>query len=397
MAEPLLRTTPYRKSVSVLGATGSVGCSTLDLVRRDPDAYEVVALTAHRNVELLAAQVREFRPKFAVIGDADKYAELKEALADTDTEIAAGVPALDEAAARPADWVMAAIVGAAGLAPTLSALRRGATVALANKECLVCAGDLMMGEVERHHATLLPVDSEHNAIFQVFNFDQPEAVDRITLTASGGPFRTFTRDAMARVTPAEAVAHPNWDMGAKISVDSATMVNKGLELIEAYHLFPVRADQIDILVHPQSVVHSLVSYVDGSVLAQMGTPDMRTPIAYALGWPERVPAPATRLNLAQIGQLHFEEPDDDRFPSLGLARAALQAGGTAPTILNAANEVAVAGFLSGKIGFLQIVETVQTSLEALPAKQPGNLEEVLDADAQARRFAASVIKKFENA
>jgi len=395
MAEPLLRTNPEPKTVSVLGATGSVGCSTLDLVRRSRDAYDVVALTAHRNVGLLVEQVREFRPRLAVIGDESLYPELKDALQGTNTEIAAGPQAVIDAAARPADWVMAAIVGAAGLAPTLSAVRRGATVALANKECLVCAGDLMMAEVTRHQATLLPVDSEHNAIFQVFDFDQPEAVDSIILTASGGPFRTFSRDEMAAVTPAEAVAHPNWDMGAKISVDSATMINKGLELIEAYHLFPVEASQIDILIHPQSVVHSLVSYVDGSVLAQMGTPDMRTPIAFALGWPDRVAAPAERLNLAQIGQLNFEAPDLQRFPALALARNALEAGGSAPTILNAANEVAVAGFLSGKIGFLHIVETVQTTLDTLPACTPSSLEEVLHMDKEARRIAADVMERFE--
>jgi 1-deoxy-D-xylulose-5-phosphate reductoisomerase len=395
MAEPLLRTNPEPKTVSVLGATGSVGCSTLDLIRRSRDAYDVVALTAHRNVGLLVEQVREFRPRLAVIGDESLYLELKDALEGTNTEIAAGPQAVIEAAARPADWVMAAIVGAAGLAPTLSAVRRGATVALANKECLVCAGDLMMAEVSRHQATLLPVDSEHNAIFQVFDFDQPEAVDSIILTASGGPFRTFSRDEMAAVTPAEAVAHPNWDMGAKISVDSATMINKGLELIEAYHLFPVEASQIDILIHPQSVVHSLVSYVDGSVLAQMGTPDMRTPIAFALGWPDRVAAPAERLNLAQIGQLNFEAPDLQRFPALALATNVLEAGGSAPTILNAANEVAVAGFLSGKIGFLHIVETVQTTLDTLPACTPSSLEEVLHTDKEARRIAADVMERFE--
>lgn len=391
MAEPLRKTVPRQKTVSVLGATGSVGCNTLDLVRRNPGAYAVEALTANRNVALLAAQAREFSPKLAVIADDSRYQELKEALAGTDIEVAAGVAAVADAAARPAGWVMSAIVGAAGLAPTLTAIRRGAIVALANKECLVCAGDLLMAEVERHHATLLPVDSEHNAIFQVFSFDQPESVDRITLTASGGPFRTLSREEMASVTPEQAVAHPNWDMGAKISVDSATMFNKGLELIEAYHLFPVGAGQIEVLVHPQSVVHSLVSYVDGSVLAQLGTPDMRTPIAYTLAWPERLPTPAARLNLAQIGQLDFEVPDSERFPALNLARAALEAGGTAPTVLNAANEVAVASFLSRKIGFLTIAEIVQTTLESLPATNPGTLEGVTEADREARRVAREAI------
>lgn len=397
MAEPLRKPGTTPRTVSILGATGSIGCNTLDLIRRNRGAYAVQALTANRNVELLTAQAREFRPALAVIADESLYGALKSALGGTGIEVAAGAQALVDAASRPAEWVMAAIVGAAGLAPTLAAIRRGATLALANKECLVCAGDLVMAEVERHHATLLPVDSEHNAIFQVFNFDQPEAVDRIILTASGGPFRTMTRTEMATVTPAQAVAHPNWDMGAKISVDSATMFNKGLELIEACHLFPVGPERIDILIHPQSVVHSLVSYVDGSVLAQLGSPDMRTPIAYTLGWPERLAAPTTRLNLAQIGQLNFEVPDPVRFPALRLAREALAAGGAAPTILNAANEVAVAGFLARKIGFLQIAEVVQTTLETLTMVNPDGLEAVLEVDAYARRRAADTITELASA
>jgi 1-deoxy-D-xylulose-5-phosphate reductoisomerase len=286
-------------------------------------------------------------------------------------------------------------VGAAGLEPALRSLRHGGVVALANKECLVCAGGLFMREVERQKATLLPVDSEHNAIFQVLDFDRPEAIDRVILTASGGPFRTMTRESMASVTPEQAVAHPNWDMGAKISVDSATMFNKGLELIEAYHLFPVEADQIEILVHPQSVVHSMVAYVDGSVLAQMGSPDMRTPISYALGWPERMATPARRLNLAQIGLLSFEEPDLERFPALRLAREALVAGGNAPTILNAANEVAVAGFLARKIGFLHIAEIVQTTLETLPFVEIENLDDVRETDREARRVAEAIMGRIE--
>lgn len=391
MAEPLRAAAKEAKRVSILGSTGSVGRSTLDLIARNPDAFVVEALTAHQNVALLAEQARQFRPKIVVVRSEGAYVELKAALADTDIEVAAGQAAMLDAASRQVDWVMAAIVGAAGLEPTLQAIRRGAVVALANKECLVCAGDLMIKEVKRHNATLLPVDSEHNAIFQVFDFERPEFVDRIILTASGGPFRTFGLPQMAGVTPAQAVAHPNWSMGAKISVDSATMMNKGLELIEAYHLFPVRADQIDVLIHPQSVVHSLVSYVDGSVLAQLGSPDMRTPISYALAWPERMPAPAERLNLARIGALSFEEPDNLRFPALGLAKAALETGGTAPAILSAANEIAVNGFLTGKIGFLDIVGIVQTTLERLPSVSLECLDDVHGADAEARRMAEQLI------
>lgn len=399
MAEALLQdvqSTPAGepRSLSILGATGSIGQSTLDLVRRNRAAYRIEALTANRNVDLLIAQALEFRPQVAVVGEAELYPKLKAALAGSGIAAAAGNAAVAEAASRPASWVMAAIVGAAGLEPTLTALRQGAVVALANKECLVCAGGVFMREVERFGATLLPVDSEHNAIFQVFDFARPETIDRITLTASGGPFRTFTRDEMAHVTPEQAVAHPNWSMGAKISVDSATMFNKGLELIEAFHLFPVSADRIDILVHPQSVVHSMVSYIDGSVLAQLGSPDMRTPIAYTLGWPSRTAAPAKRLNLAQIKRLDFEEPDLDRFPALRLAREALRAGGGAPTVLNAANEVAVAGFLDRKIGFLDIAEIVQTVLEQIPAAAVTTLDDVRQIDSAARRRTEEIMKRF---
>ncbi|MFQ5533309.1 MAG: 1-deoxy-D-xylulose-5-phosphate reductoisomerase [Sphingomonadales bacterium] len=379
------------RSVTILGSTGSVGCSTIDLIRRNPGNYRVEALTAYRNVELLAEQALEVRPRLAVIGDAEKYSQLKEALAGTDIEVAAGRDAIIEAAGRPSDWVMGAIVGAAGLRPTLEAIRRGAMVALANKECLVCSGSLFMREVASHGATLLPVDSEHNAIFQVFDFKRTGAVEKIILTASGGPFREFTRPQMATVTPAQAVNHPNWDMGAKISVDSATMMNKGLEVVEAYHLFLLEIDQIEILVHPQSVVHSMVAYVDGSVLAQLGSPDMRTPIAYALGWPERIPAPAPRLNLGEIGELSFEQPDPERFPAIRLAREALQTGGCAPTILNAANEIAVQGFLNGRIGFLDIARMVEGALEKTPGGSLDSLEDVARADGDARRIAEDLI------
>ncbi len=384
---------PAPRRISILGSTGSVGCNTIDLIERQPERYEIEALTANRNVALLAEQARRLRPRLAVIGDEARFGALKEALAGSGIELAAGPAALVEAAQRPAEWLMAAIVGAAGLEPTLAALRRGAIVALANKECLVCAGELMMEEVNRNGATLLPVDSEHNAIFQVFDFARRDAVERIILTASGGPFRTLDRAVMAHVTPAQAVAHPNWNMGAKISVDSATMMNKGLELIEAHHLFDLPAENIEVLIHPQSVVHSLVAYVDGSVLAQLGTPDMRTPIAYTLGWPERMPAPAERLDLAALGQLSFEPPDLERFPALRLARQALQSGGTAPTILNAANEVAVAGFLGGEVGFLEIAGIVEETLATMPLDKPASLDAVFAVDSEARRVAEELIAR----
>ena len=378
------------RSVTILGSTGSVGRNTLDLIARRPEAFAVEALTANGSATRLAEQARRVGAKLAVVADETRYQDLKAALAGSGIEAAAGAPALIEAAARPADWVMAAIVGAAGLPPTLAAVRRGAIVALANKETLVCAGSLMMAEVTHHGATLLPVDSEHNAIFQVLDFERLDAVDRIILTASGGPFRTLSRAAMAEVTPDQAVAHPNWDMGAKISVDSATMMNKGLELIEAHHLFGLPEARIEILIHPQSVVHSMVAYADGSVLAQLGQPDMRTPIAYTLAWPERMATPVARLDLAEIGQLTFEAPDSERFPALRLARHALQAGGSAPTVLNAANEVAVAGFLDGRLGFLGIAEVVERTLERIDAVPLGGLDDVWQIDREARQIAASM-------
>ncbi len=381
------------RSVTILGATGSVGRNTVDLIGRNRQAFVVEALTANRNVALLAEQARHLKPRLAVVAEDSGYKALKDALAGTDIEVAAGENAVAEAADRPAEWVMAAIVGAAGLRPTLTAVRRGATVGLANKECLVSAGDVFVKEVKAHRATLLPVDSEHSAIFQVFDFDNADRVQRIILTASGGPFREFTRERMRTVTPEQAVAHPNWDMGAKISVDSATMMNKGLELIEAFHLFPVPEERIEILVHPQSVVHSLVDYVDGSVLAQLGTPDMRTPIAYALAWPKRMPAPAPRLALDEIGALTFEAPDTKRFPALRLARAALQRGGVQPTVLNAANEVAVRHFLDRRIGFLDIARIVEDTLAASPGGRLGDLDDVAEADKEARRIAENMIAK----
>ena len=380
------------RRISILGSTGSVGCNTLDLVEREPEAFAVEALSAHRNVEKLAAQARRVGAKSAVIADESRYRDLKEALAGSGVKAAAGPEAVVEAATRPADWVMAAIVGAAGLASTLAAVRQGAVVALANKETLVCSGDLMTAEVARFGATLLPVDSEHNAIFQVLDFDHLDAVERIILTASGGPFRTMSKADMAQVTPAQAVAHPNWDMGAKISVDSATMMNKGLELIEAHHLFGLPEAQIEILVHPQSVVHSMVSYVDGSVLAQMGQPDMRTPIAYTLAWPRRMAAPVAPLDLVEIGQLTFEAPDTQRFRALAIARQVLQTGGTAPAVMNAANEAAVQSFLDGRIGFPRIAAIVEETLARLPAQPVRRLEDVESADLEARRLADDMAK-----
>lgn len=377
------------KRVTVLGSTGSVGANTIDLIERNRNAYEVEALTANRNVTGLADQAIKLDARMAVVADPDCYLELKSALSGTGIEAAAGPDALVDAAERPSDWVMAAIVGSAGLRPTLAAVRRGITVGLANKECLVSAGEFFVNEVREHGAELLPVDSEHSAIYQVLDFDQADKIRRIILTASGGPFREFTAEQMATVTPEQAVAHPNWDMGAKISVDSATMMNKGLELIEAYHLFPVEKSEIDILVHPQSIIHSMVDYVDGSVLAQLGTPDMRTPIAYALAWPNRMEAPAPKLLLEDIRTLTFEPPDAVRFPALRLAREALQAGNSAPTALNAANEVAVERFLNKEIAYLDIAKIVDQTLEGLDNKAISNLDDIAEVDLTARAFARS--------
>lgn len=372
------------RSLTILGSTGSVGTSTLDLVSHHEDRFRIEALTANNNIELLATQARQFRAQLAVTANDARYKELKSLLSGSGIEVAAGRDALLEAARRPSDLVMAAIVGAAGLGPTLEAVRRGCVIALANKETLVCAGEIMMREVAHHGATLLPVDSEHNAIFQVLDRDHLESVERIILTASGGPFRSFDQRGMERVTPAQAVAHPNWEMGAKISVDSATMMNKGLELIEAHHLFGLPQERIEILVHPQSVIHSLVAYVDGSLLAQLGAPDMRIPIAYALAWPKRMQAPVSRLDLAELVQLTFEKPDEERFPALDICRDALIAGGSAPTVLNAANEIAVEGFLSGRLGFLEIARLVRQVLESTDWPAPTSLEDALRIDDEAR-------------
>ena len=376
------------RRVTILGSTGSVGRSTVDLLLRHRDAFWVEALTANRNAELLAEQARALGARFAAVADPADYPRLKTALAGTRIETACGRPALVEAAMRQADWVMAGIVGAAGLEPTLAAIRQGRIVAFANKEVLVCAGSLFMREVAAHGATLLPVDSEHNAIWQCFDFARVEGIEKITLTCSGGPFRERTLERMRDVTPAEAVAHPTWNMGPKISVDSATLMNKGLELIEAHHLFQLSPERIDIVVHPQSIVHGLVTYQDGSVLAHLGSPDMRTPIAYALGWPDRTAAPTKRLDLAAVGRLTFEAPDEGRFPALRLAREALVQGGGSPTVLNAANETAVHAFLSGGIGFLDIAATVERTLEAMPAGNLDSLDDVYNLDRAARQLAA---------
>ena len=381
------------RTVSIFGATGSVGQSTLDLIRRNRDAYRVVALTANSDVDSLAALARETGARHAVIGKAELYGALKDALAGSGVEAAAGEEALVDAARTGADWTMAAIVGCAGLRPTMAALNAGGTVALANKESLVSAGGLMMDAATASGATLLPVDSEHNAIFQCLAGGSLDDVARIILTASGGPFRTRSRADMADITPAQAVAHPNWSMGAKISVDSATMMNKGLELIEAAHLFPIGLDSIEILVHPQSVIHSMVEYRDRSTLAQLGSPDMRIPIAHALAWPRRIATPCQPLDLAKIGRLDFEAPDAERFPALRLARHAAAQGGTTPAILNAANEVAVAAFLAGRIGFLDIAMIVEEVLNRYSAAKPSAIDDVLAADAQARAQAGEVMER----
>ena len=381
------------KSVTILGSTGSVGCQTIDLLQRNASEYRVVALTANSNFELLSEQARLLRPQFVAIGDESCYGALKANLSDTGIEVAAGPAAIEEAANLNAEWVMAAIVGAAGLAPTLRAVQRGAVVALANKECLVCAGDLFMREVARCNSKLLPVDSEHNAIYQVFDFERVEAIEKLILTASGGPFRDWQHEDMSSVTPSQAVAHPNWDMGAKISVDSATMMNKGLEVIEAHHIFGMPHSRIDVLVHPQSVIHSMVSYVDGSVLAQLGTPDMRTPIAYTLAWPARIETPSERLDLGAIATLQFEPPDEVRFPALRLAREALCTGGSAATVLNAANEVAVAAFLAERIGFLEIAAIVEETMGSVNFDQLSSIDDVFHLDTLARNVASVETEK----
>lgn len=386
------------RSVSILGVTGSVGQSTLAVIeelRGQGADIPVEAVTAGRNLAALADACRRLKPRYAAVADASQLAEAKTALSGLGIEIGAGPSALEEAGARPADWVMSAIVGAAGLSPTMAAVRRGAMVALANKECLVCAGPLFIEAAKAHGATLLPVDSEHNAIFQVLT--HPERVEKLTLTASGGPFRTASLAAMSKATPAEACAHPRWSMGRKISVDSATLMNKGLELIEASYLFGFPSESIDIIIHPQSTVHSFVHYIDGSILAQLASPDMRIPIAYALAWPDRAAVGAARLDLAELGALTFEAPDSERFPALRLCRAALTRGAAATTALSAANEVAVEAFLDGRIRFLDICRIVEEACAVLEgaeagliAKTPTSFDEVAAVDQAARRAAQRI-------
>jgi 1-deoxy-D-xylulose-5-phosphate reductoisomerase len=379
------------RKISILGATGSIGKSTLDLIERSPDRFEVTAVTAATNVEALADVVRRTGAKLAVVADESRYTDLVELLVGTNCRAAAGEDALIEAAAADADVVIAAIVGCAGLRPVMGAVGAGKAVALANKEALVTAGALMTDAARASGSTLLPIDSEHNAIFQCLAGNRSTDVSRLILTASGGPFRAASAETIGAATPAQAVAHPNWSMGAKISVDSATMMNKGLELIEAHYLFGLPSDRIDILVHPQSIVHSMVEFVDGSVLAQLGSADMRIPIAYALAWPARMATPAQRLDLAAIGRLDFETPDVARFPALRLAREALEEGGAAPIVLNAANEVAVAGFLAGRIAFPDIARLVREALVGANYAAPGTISDVLEIDRVTRDRAKAMM------
>jgi 1-deoxy-D-xylulose-5-phosphate reductoisomerase len=387
---PVAQSAP--RTVTLLGATGSIGSSTVDLLRQDPELYRVEAVTAHRNAAALAKLARELGARFAAIADQALYGVLKAELSGSGIEAGAGAAAVVEAAQRPADWVMAAITGATSLKPTLAAAERGAHVALANKECLVCAGALFMGRAAAAGATVLPVDSEHNAIFQALGAGRREDVRRIVLTASGGPFRTWSIDAIRKVTVEQALKHPTWTMGPKITVDSATLMNKGLELIEAHHLFALGPEALDVVVHPQSVIHGLVEFRDGSVVAQLGSPDMRIPIAHCLAWPVRMGTPAARLDLARIATLTFEEPDLTRFPALALARRALAAGKGAPTVLNAANEIAVREFIDRKLGFAGIPALVEATLEAAEREgamaEPQSVEDAVAIDDNARRIAA---------
>jgi 1-deoxy-D-xylulose-5-phosphate reductoisomerase len=384
------------RSVTLLGATGSIGASTIDLLKREPGRYRVEAVSANRSAAALAALAREINAKFAAVGDPSAYRELKEALGGSGIAAGAGANALVEAAQRPAQWVIGAITGAAGLKPTLAAAERGAIVALANKECLVCAGGLFMRRAAASGATVLPVDSEHNALFQAMAAGRREDVRRVILTASGGPFRTKTAAEIRAATPEQALRHPNWSMGPKVTIDSATLMNKGLEVIEAHHLFALKPTEIDVLVHPQSIVHGLVEFRDGSLIAQLGSPDMRIPIAHCLAWPDqRLAGPAPRLDLARIATLSFEEPDLERFPALGLARQALLTGGGAPTVLNAANEVAVAQFLLGKLGFTGIARLVEATLGAAVGRgltgEPTTLDEAISIDDCSRLLAHELL------
>jgi 1-deoxy-D-xylulose-5-phosphate reductoisomerase len=399
--EQLLVAGALQRRLTILGSTGSIGVSTLDVVAHarkhyGADSFPLEALTAQSNVDRLAAQARQFRPRLAVVADEARYEALKDALAGEDIEVAAGSAAVTAAASRASDVVMVAIVGAAALEPALAAVKRGATIALANKECVVAAGDLFRAALAQSRAAVVPVDSEHNAAFQLLDFAQVHAVERVTLTASGGPFREWSRGRMESATPEQAVAHPNWSMGAKISVDSATLMNKGLELIEAHVLFALPADKLGVIVHPQSIVHCLVSYADGSTLAHLSAPDMRTPIAHALAWPTRIASPSLRLDLALVKQLTFEAPDPVRFPCLMLAEECLRTGGLAPTILNAANEIAVEAFLRRRIGFLDIARVIEETLARqhnVAGQRANDLADIKAVDAQARAAADTVCER----
>jgi 1-deoxy-D-xylulose-5-phosphate reductoisomerase len=381
--------------ITVLGATGSIGQSLADLIERNPDRFEVVALVANSNAELLGEMARKLRAGAAVLAEEARLGELTERLQGTGIEVSAGEAAVLEAVDRETDLVVGAIVGSAGLKPTMASIRPGRRIALANKECLVCAGDLFMARIRETGAELLPVDSEHNAIFQVFESERADQVEKVILTASGGPFRTFSKADMANVTPEQALKHPNWDMGARITIDSASMMNKGFEVIEASHLFPVSHDQLGVLVHPQSVVHGLVQYRDGSLLAQLGSPDMRTPIAHCLAYPERMPVPVKRLDLAEISQLTFEAPDLDRFPALRIALDAMKTGSGAPAVVNAVDEIAVAAFLARQASFMDIPAAIEAVLEQLDRENAlaavDSVEDVLALDALARGRAADWI------
>ena len=383
------------RGITILGATGSIGASTLDLIKREPGRYRVESISARRNAAALGKIAREVGARHAVVADHSAYRELKDALSGSRIEAAAGEDALVEAAQRPADWVMAAISGSVGLKPTLAAIERGATVALANKECLVCAGGLFMRRAATTGATVLPVDSEHNAVFQALGAGNRADVRRAILTASGGPFRTWSKEAIKAATPEQALRHPNWVMGPKVTIDSATLMNKGLEIIEAHHLFSLRSDEIDVLVHPQSVVHGLVEFRDGSVVAQLGSPDMRIPIAHCLAWPRRIDGPAARLDLAGLRELTFEAPDLERFPALAVARGALETGGAAPTVLNAADEVAVSEFIAGKIAFPAITALVEATLDAAAKRgllaEPAGIDAALAVDHIARSLARDLL------
>jgi 1-deoxy-D-xylulose-5-phosphate reductoisomerase len=381
------------RSVTILGSTGSIGRSTIDLIQKHPEHYSVEALVALKDVTTLANQCKLLNARLAVVEDESQYGNLKEALSGTNTEVASGKAAVLEAAQRPSDWVMSAIVGTAGLRPTYAAIERGSIIALANKESMISGGPVVLKAIEKNKATLLPVDSEHNAIFQVFHEQHRAHVEKLILTASGGPFRTFNSEQMKTITVEQALKHPNWTMGPKVTIDSSNLMNKGLEMIEASYIFGFPEDQIDILIHPQSIVHSLVAYQDGSMLAQLGIHDMRVPIAYTLAWPERIPTDLPRLDLAAISTLTFENPDTNKFPAILLARQVLKAGKDRPTILNAANEVAVQAFIERRISYLQIVDVSMEVLDQLSETNLGSLDDVFVVDQQARHLAKKVIHK----